>query len=395
MLLSLSLILLVGFGLGSLLYRFGLPPLLGMMLAGIILGPFGFDVLSQEILMISPELRKMALIVILLRGGLTLNLRDLKRVGRPAALLCFVPALFEIAAITLLAPVLFHISTLDAALMGSVLAAVSPAVVVPRMIEMIGNKKGTNKSIPQMIMAGASVDDVFVIVVFTTLLSFLLGEDPSITLQWIRVPVSILSGFLVGMIAGRILAKLFQRVSIRDTAKVLILLSLSFLFVTMEEAWPMLPYSGLLSVMTMGISFLGKEPDRARRVHEKFSKIWVAAEILLFVLVGSAIHLPYLMEAGPLSAILILCGLLFRFGGVWVSTQGTLLNGRERLFCGVAYMPKATVQAAIGSIPLTMGLSSGNLILTVAVLSIFITAPAGALGIDHLQNRLLTHGDTP
>lgn len=395
MLLSLSLILLVGFGLGSLLYRFGLPPLLGMMLAGIILGPFGFDVLSQEILMISPELRKMALIVILLRGGLTLNLRDLKRVGRPAALLCFVPALFEIAAITLLAPVLFHISTLDAALMGSVLAAVSPAVVVPRMIEMIGNQKGTNKSIPQMIMAGASVDDVFVIVVFTTLLSFLLGEDPSMTLQWIRVPVSILLGFLVGMIAGRILAKLFQMVTIRDTAKVLILLSLSFLFVTMEEAWPMLPYSGLLSVMTMGISFLGKEPERARRVHEKFSKIWVAAEILLFALVGSAIHLPYLMEAGPLSALLILFGLLFRFGGVWASTQGTLLNGRERLFCGVAYMPKATVQAAIGSIPLTLGLSSGNLILTVAVLSIFITAPAGALGIDHLQNRLLTHGDTP
>lgn len=389
MLLSIALILLLGFSLGALLHRFGIPALLGMMIAGMILGPFGLDMLSVDILNISAELRKIALVVILLRGGLSLDLADLKKVGRPAMLLCFVPATLEMIAITLIAPLLFPISTLDAAIMGSVVAAVSPAVVVPRMIEMIGNKIGTKKSIPQMILAGSSIDDVFVIVVFTSLLSIQPGENIAIGTNLLHVPIAIVSGFIVGMLAGRILTVFFQKISIRDTAKVLVLLSLSFLLVTFEDAFPAIPFSGLLAVMAMGVSILRTDEERAIRILAKFSKIWVGAEILLFVLVGAAINTVYLLDAGLLSAVLVISGLVFRLAGVWVSTSKTILNPKEKLFCAVAYMPKATVQAAIGAIPLSMGLESGNLILTVAVLAILITAPLGAVGIDKLQRPLL------
>jgi NhaP-type Na+/H+ or K+/H+ antiporter len=388
MLLSIALILLLGFALGGLLHRLGIPALLGMMVAGMILGPFGLDLLSSEILTLSPELRKMALIVILLRGGLSLDLQDLKKVGRPAFLLCFVPALFEMTAITWLAPKLFQISTLDAAIMGAVVAAVSPAVVVPRMIEMIGNKIGTKKSIPQMILAGASVDDIFVIVIFTSLLAMHTGAQTT-SFDLLRVPLSITTGFLVGMLVGWLMATLFRKIHMRDTAKVLILLSVTFLLVSFEESFPSIPFSGLLAVMAMGVSLLRFYEVLANRIMPKFTKIWVGAEILLFALVGAAIDLEYLWEAGPLAVLLIIAGLAFRFAGVWTSTSKTILSPREKLFCAVAYMPKATVQAAIGAIPLSLGLASGNLILTVAVLAIMITAPLGAIGIDRLQRRLL------
>ncbi|QSX09048.1 cation:proton antiporter [Alkalibacter rhizosphaerae] len=389
MLLSIALILLMGFSLGALLHRIGIPALLGMMAAGMILGPYGLDLFSPEILLISPELRKIALIVILLRGGLSLDLKDLKQVGRPAVLLCFLPALLEMITITLLAPKLFPISTLDAALMGAVVAAVSPAVVVPRMIEMIGNKIGTKKSIPQMILAGASVDDIFVIVVFTSLLTMSTGGETSIGTNVIHVPLAILSGSLIGLSIGWISTLVFRKISVRDTAKVLILLSISFLMVSFEDAFPFIPFSGLLAVMAMGVSMLQSNRNMASRIMGKFSKIWVAAEILLFVLVGGAIDFRYLSDAGLLSMILLAAGLLFRFIGVWLSTSGTILENKEKLFCAIAYMPKATVQAAIGAIPLAMGLEAGNLILTVAVLAIIITAPLGAVGIDRLQRRLL------
>lgn len=389
MLISIALILLLGFSLGAILHRLGIPALLGMMLAGMILGPFGLDILSSDILAISPELRKIALVVILLRGGLSLDLSDLKKVGRPAILMCFIPATLEMITITLIAPMLFPITTLDAAIMGSVVAAVSPAVVVPRMIEMIGNKVGTKKSIPQMILAGSSIDDVFVIVVFTSLLAIQPGGDIALGANLLHVPVAIVTGFLFGMALGRVICILFKKFSIRDTAKVLILLSLSLLLVSFEDAYPGIPFSGLLAVMSMGISILQADLVRAKRIMSKFSKIWVGAEILLFVLVGAAINTPYLLNAGLLSAALIAIGLVFRFAGVWISTTKTILNPKEKLFCGVAYMPKATVQAAIGAIPLSLGMESGNLILTVAVLAILITAPLGAIGIDRLQRPLL------
>lgn len=390
MLFSLSLILILGFSLSGILNRFKIPGLLGLIVTGIVLGPQGFDLISLDILNISRDLREIALIVILLRAGMTLDLRDLKKVGRPALLLSFVPATLEIIAVILFAPALLGITRLEAAIMGAVLSAVSPAVVVPRMIHLMESGFGRKKRIPQMIMAGASVDDIYVIVLFTAFLGMYGGSEISAG-TLLSVPVSVALGLLLGIAGGLITVKIFSRLHIRDTVKVLIILSTSFLFMSLEDfIAPLIPLSGLLAVMALGGTILKSREPLARRLVGKFSKIWVGAEILLFVLVGAAVDVSALSGAGLSSVLLILAALAFRVFGVLLSLLKTDLDLKERIFTSIAYLPKATVQAAIGSIPLVQGVAAGNTILTVAVLAIMITAPLGAIGIDRLHGKMLT-----
>ena len=390
MLFSLALILTIGFALSGLLNRLKLPGILGMLATGIVLGPFALNLISGEILDISAELRQIALIVILVRAGLSLDINDLKKVGRPAILMCFVPATFELVAITILAPILFNISYIEAAIMGTVLAAVSPAVIVPRMLKVMEGGYGKKKSIPQLILAGASVDDVYVIVLFTAFMGMYQGSGFS-PLSLAAVPVSIVVGLAVGILVGMMLTWLFKKVHIRDTIKILIILSFAFFLVTMESVLkPYVPMSGLLGVMALGATILKQYTLLAKRLSGKFSKIWVGAEMLLFVLVGAAVDIRFVAGAGFMAVALILGALVFRIGGVYVSLLKTNLTKEEKLFCAMAYLPKATVQAAIGSIPLTSGVTSGNTILTVAVLAILITAPMGAIAVDFSYKRLLT-----
>jgi len=389
MLFSLALIIIIGFSLSGFFVKLKLPGLLGMILTGIFLGPYVFNLISSDILHLSPDLREIALIVILLRAGLSIDLNDLKKVGRPALLMCFVPATFEIIAITLLAPLFFSISYLEAALMGTVLAAVSPAVVVPRMIHLIESNYGKKNSIPHIIMAGASVDDIFVIVLFTSFMSMTQGSSFSVW-KILSIPISIILGFGIGYVVGLILVRLFKLFHLRDTAKVLLIISTAFLLITLET-WmkPFVAISGFLAIMALGISILKNYTHLATRLKGKFSKIWVGAEILLFVLVGASVDIRYLPQAGFYAVLLIVLALVFRMLGVATSLLGTHLTLKERLFCAIAYLPKATVQAAIGSLPLAAGLSSGNLILTVAVVAIVLTAPLGAIGIDLSYKKLL------
>lgn len=388
MLTSFALIFLCGMVLGGIFQKLRLPSLLGMLITGMILGPYALNLLDDSILGISADLRQLALIIILTRAGLSLNLSDLKKVGRPAVLLCFVPACFEIAGMVLLAPRLLGISVLDAAIMGAVVGAVSPAVIVPRMLRMMEQKQGTEKGIPQMILAGASVDDVFVIVLFTSFTGLAQGGNLS-PVQFLTIPVSILLGLAAGLICGWGMGKFFRAVHLRDSAKVLILLSISFLLVAAENALEgTVPFSGLLAVMGMGAALGKKRPEVAERLSSKFSKLWVAAELVLFVLVGAAVDLSYAVKFGPVMILVILGALVFRGLGVLLCTARTSLSKKERLFCTAAYLPKATVQAAIGGVPLAMGLSCGNIVLTAAVLAILITAPVGAFLIDHLAGRV-------
>ena len=390
MLLSLALIFLCGLALGGIFWKLHLPQLLGMLLTGILLGPYVLNLLDSSILGISADLRQIALIIILTRAGLNLDLEDLKKVGRPAALLCFVPAAFEIAGMLLLAPRLLRISLLEAAVMGTVVAAVSPAVVVPGMLKLMEEGYGTQKSIPQMIMAGASVDDVFVIVLFTSFTGLAGGGGIS-AWDFVRIPVSILLGLAGGILCGMLLVVFFRKVHMRDSVKVIIILSLSFLLVTLEHALTgIVGFSGLLAVMSMGIALQKGRKEAAVRLSAKYSKLWVAAELLLFVLVGAAVDIPYAFRAGAAAAAVILGVLVFRMLGVLICLLGTELNRKEKLFCMFAYMPKATVQAAIGSVPLAMGLACGNIVLTVAVLAILITAPTGAFLIDFTYKRFLS-----
>ncbi|ODM06770.1 cation:proton antiporter [Eisenbergiella tayi] len=390
MLLSLALIFLCGLALGGIFRKLHLPQLLGMLLTGILLGPYVLNLLDSSILGISADLRQIALIIILTRAGLNLDLEDLKKVGRPAALLCFVPAAFEIAGMLLLAPRLLGISLLEAAVMGTVVAAVSPAVVVPGMLKLMEEGYGTQKSIPQMIMAGASVDDVFVIVLFTSFTGLAGGGGIS-AWDFVRIPVSILLGLAGGILCGMLLVVFFRKVHMRDSVKVIIILSLSFLLVTLEHALTgIVGFSGLLAVMSMGIALQKGRKEAAVRLSAKYSKLWVAAELLLFVLVGAAVDIPYAFRAGAAAAAVILGVLVFRMLGVLICLLGTELNRKEKLFCMFAYMPKATVQAAIGSVPLAMGLACGNIVLTVAVLAILITAPTGAFLIDFTYKRFLS-----
>lgn len=390
MLTSLALIFLFGLIFGALFQKLRLPPLLGMLIVGIVLGPYALNWLDDSLLSISADLRQIALIIILTRAGLNLNISDLKKVGRPAILMCFLPACFEILGMLVLAPPLLHISYLDAAIMGAVVGAVSPAVIVPKMLRLMEEGYGTKKSIPQLILAGASVDDVFVIVLFSSFTGLAKGESLS-PWRFAEISISILLGVLLGAALGLLLAFFFQKVHVRDSVKVLLLLSFSFLLVALEDALEgFVPISGLIAVMSLGIALQRKRDIVARRLSLKFSKLWVAAELLLFVLVGATVDLHYAYAAGLSAVILIFGVLLFRMAGVWVCLFKTKLLFKERLFCVLAYMPKATVQAAIGSVPLSMGLSCGNIVLTVAVLAILITAPLGAFLIDLTYKKLLT-----
>lgn len=389
MLTSLAIIFLLGLLLGKVFNLLKLPSLLGMIITGMILGPYALNLLDVSILDISPDLRQIALIIILTRAGLSLDISDLKRVGRPAILMCFVPACFEIIGVVLIAPKLLGISLLDAALMGSVLAAVSPAVVVPRMLKIMAEGYGKERSIPQMILAGAAVDDVFVIVLFTAFISLSTGGSISPS-SFIQIPISIFFGFLVGSILGLALTKFFKKFHMRDTIKIIIILSLSFLLMELENSLEgIVPISGLLAIMSLGIAIYRNYNVLAIRLEAKYNKLWVGAELLLFVLVGATVDLNYAFQAGGYGIAIVLGALVFRMMGVYISILGTSLSKKERLFSMVAYTPKATVQAAIGAVPLSMGLASGQLILTVAVLAILITAPFGAVFIDRSYTRLL------
>lgn len=389
MLTSLALIFLCGLLLGSIFQKIKLPPLLGMIITGIILGPYALNLIDQSVLSISSDLRQIALIIILTRAGLNLDINSLKKVGRPAILMCFLPACFEIIGMVLLAPLLLGISILDALIMGTVVAAVSPAVIVPKMLKLIETGYGKDKSIPQMIMAGASVDDVFVIVLFTSFTGLAQGESFS-PISLIQVPISIILGIGLGILIGILLGFFFKKVHMRDSIKVIIILSISFLLVTLENSLKgIVPISGLIAIMSIGISLQKIRSDASKRISTKFSKLWVAAELMLFVLVGATVDIKYAFSAGIMAILLIFGVLVFRMIGVLICLIKTKLNKKERIFCMIAYCPKATVQAAIGYIPLTMGLSCGNIVLTVAVLSILITAPLGAFFIELLYKRLL------
>lgn len=389
MLLSIALILLAGMFMGWFCKKIRLPGLLGMLFTGIILGPYVLNVIDDSILNISADLRKIALIIILTRAGLSLDIKDLKKVGRPAILMCFVPACFEMAGMILLAPRILGISTLDAAIMGAVVAAVSPAVVVPKMIKLMEEGYGVKKGIPQLILAGASVDDVFVIVMFTAFTGLAQGESVSVK-SFVNVPLSVITGALAGLAVGYLLAKFFERVHIRDTSKVMILLSISFVLLTAEDYFSdVIPFASLIGVMAAGVSLQKKREVVAKRLSYKFNKLWAVSEIMLFVLVGAAVDIQYAVKAGAAPVLLILAVLVFRMAGVLVCLLKTRLNRKERAFCMLAYMPKATVQAAIGGMPLAMGLSCGNIVLSVAVIAILITAPLGAFCIDATYRRFL------
>ena len=388
MLLSISLILIVGMFMGWLCQKCRLPSLLGMLATGMVLGPYVLNLLDGSILGISPELRKMALIIILTRAGLGLDTSGLKKLGRPAVLMCFVPASFELMGVLLLAPKLMGLTVLEAAILGAGL----PAVVVPRMVRLMDEGYGGKQGIPQLILAGASVDDVYVIVLFSTFVGMMQGESASL-LSFVNIPVSILLGMAVGLAVGSLLACFFAKVHIRDTAKVLIILSISFLLVAAEEALTTaITFSALIAIMFIGIGLQKKREVVAKRLSVKYGKLWVAAEVFLFVLVGATVNIGYLGKVGAKALLLIVGALAFRMLGVFVCLLGTSLSKKERLFAMMAYTPKATVQAAIGGIPLALGFACGDTVLTVAVLAIVLTAPLGAFAMDLSYKKLLKKG---
>lgn len=389
MLLSISMILLVGMSMGWICQKIKLPSLIGMLATGIVLGPYVLNMIDGSILSISSELRKIALIIILTRAGLGLDLSGLKKIGRPAILMCFVPASFELAGMILLAPRLLGLSVLEAAVMGSVLAAVSPAVVVPRMVKLMDEGYGVKEGIPQLILAGASVDDVYVIVLFSTFIGMMQGEGVS-AVSFINIPVSIFLGIIIGLLMGLALAYFFQKVHIRDTSKVLIILSISFLLVTLEDKMTTaITFSALIAIMFIGIGLKNKSEVVAKRLSAKYGKLWVGAEVFLFVLVGATVNISYLGNAFLKAMVVIIGALIFRMLGVFVCLIRTEFTKKEKLFAMMAYTPKATVQAAIGGIPLALGFSCGDIVLTIAVLAIVITAPLGAFAIDLSYKKLL------
>lgn len=389
MLFSIGCMLLLGLLLGECCKRVKLPGLLGMLLTGILLGPYVLNWIDSSILGISGELRKIALLIILMRAGLTLDIKDLKKVGRPAVLMCFVPACFEILGMVFLAPKILGVTVLEAAIMGAVVGAVSPAVIVPKMIQLIKEGYGTKKSIPQLILAGALVDDVFVIVVFSAFTGAAKGGSLSFG-SLAKTPISIILGGLVGLVIGYGIITYFQKFHVRDTVKIIILVSISFMLVTFEDVFGnVFPFSGLIAIICLGVGFKIKGESVAIRLSNKLNKMWIVAEIMLFVLVGATVDLKYAAMSGISALLLIVMVLLFRMLGVLCCLVGTKLNFKERIFCVIAYMPKATVQAAIGGIPLAMGLGCGSIVLTVAVLAILITAPLGAFLIDFSHKKLL------
>ena len=395
MLTSLSFIFLVGLAMGASCQKLKLPRIIGMLATGIVLGPYVLDLLDPSILSISSDLRKMALIIILLKAGLSLNLEDLKKVGRPAIMMAFVPATFELIGYLVFAPLILGITRVEAAVMGSVLAAVSPAVVVPRMVQLMENKYGTEKAIPQMIMAGASCDDIFVIVLFTTFLSMAQGGSADIK-AFVNIPISIILGIILGAIVGYLLYLFFETAYakkhyVRNSMKVIIVLGFSFLLIAIE-GWleGKIAVSGLLAVVSMACVLKMKCTSFvSKRLSEKFGKLWFAAEVILFVLVGAAVDIRYTLDAGLAAVAMIFAALIFRSFGVWLCTVKTSLTLKERAFCVIAYLPKATVQAAIGSVPFAAGLPCGKIVLSVAVMAIIITAPLGAFGMDFTYKKFL------
>lgn len=389
MLLSISLILLLGMFSGFICKKIKLPSLIGMLATGIILGPYVLNLIDSSILGISAELRKIALIIILTRAGLGLDLSALKKLGRPALMMCFVPATAELIGMILLGPALFHISILEAAILGSVLAAVSPAVIVPRMVKLTEEGFGTKRGIPQLILAGASVDDVYVIVLFSTFTGIAKGDGASV-MSFVNIPVSIVLGIGIGILLGVILSYAFTKFHLRDTVKVMIIMSISFILVACEDALnTSVTFSALIAVMFIGVALKNKKAEVSKRLSAKFNKLWVCAEVFLFVLVGACVNISYVGKAGLPAVALIFGVLVFRMLGVFLCVVGSGLNSKEKLFAMLAYTPKATVQAAIGGVPLAMGLECGELVLTVAVLAIVITAPLGALAIDSSYKKLL------
>lgn len=397
MLTSFALIFLVGLSMAAICQKMKFPRIIGMLLTGIILGPYALNLLDETILNISSELRQMALIIILLKAGLSLDISDLKKVGRPAILMSFLPASFEILAFILFAPYILGITTIEAAVMGAVLGAVSPAIVIPRMVSLMESKHGTAKSIPQLIMAGASCDDIFVIVLFSTFVSMTQGDKISL-ISFINIPISIILGVLIGSVTGFLLSLFFEtsyanKNCIRNSTKVLIVLGFSFLLMALENwAKEFVSISGLLAVVSMAcVIKLKSVVFVSKRLSDKFGKLWIAAEIILFVLVGAAVDIRYTLNAGIMTVIMIFIALAIRSIGVILCLIGTNLNLKERIFCMIAYLPKATVQAAIGSVPLSLGLPCGKIVLSIAVLAILITAPLGALGIDLSYKKFLTH----
>lgn len=390
MLLSIALILILGMFMGWLCQKIKLPSLLGMLITGIVLGPYGLNLLDGSILGISADLRKIALIIILTRAGLGLDISGLKKIGRPAVLMCFVPASFELLGMILLAPKLMGLTTLEAAIMGAVLAAVSPAVVVPRMVKLMDEGYGVKEGIPQLILAGASVDDVYVIVLFSTFVGMMQGEGASV-LKFVNIPISIFLGIAIGLVLGVLLAHYFKKVHIRDTSKLLIILSISFLLVVLEDKLTTaITFSSLIAIMFIGVGLQKKREVVAKRLSAKYGKLWVAAEVFLFVLVGATVNISYLGKVGAKALLVIVGALVFRMLGVFVCLLGTSLKRKERLFAMLAYTPKATVQAAIGGIPLALGFACGDTVLTVAVLAIVITAPLGAFAIDLSYKKWLS-----
>ena len=389
MLFSIAMILIVGMLLGWICQKVKLPSLLGMLVTGMLLGPYVLNLLDKNILQISPDLRKIALIIILTRAGLGLDLSGLKKIGRPAVMMCFVPASFELIGIILLAPKIMGLTVLEAAILGAVLAAVSPAVVVPRMVKLMEEGYGVKKGIPQLILAGASVDDVYVIVLFSTFTGMMQGQGASL-IRFVNIPVSIFLGIMVGLLLGTGMAFYFEKVHIRDTIKVLLLLSVSFLLVTAEDhLTTQITFSALIAIMFIGIGLKQKREVVAQRLSTKYSKLWVAAEVFLFVLVGATVNVHYLRHVGVRALLVIIGALLFRMTGVFACLLKTKLNTKERAFTMMAYTPKATVQAAIGGIPLALGFACGDTVLTAAVLAIVLTAPLGAFMIDWSYKKML------
>ena len=395
MLTSLALIFLVGLAMASVCQKLHLPRIIGMLVTGVLLGPYVLNLFDESILGVSAELRRMALVIILIKAGLSLSIEDLKKVGRPSVLMSFLPAVFEILAFVLFAPFVLGVELIEAAVMGAVLGAVSPAVVVPRMVQLMEEGYGTDKSIPQMILAGASLDDVFVIVLFSTFVGMAQGSGARV-MDFVGIPVSIVLGILLGAAVGYVLAWFFEAHHahgrhIRNSVKVILVLGVSFLLLAAEERLEgFVPVSGLLAVMSMSLVLaMRSAPQVTKRLQEKYGKLWLAAEVILFALVGAAVDIRYTLQAGVAAIGMIFLALVFRSAGVLLCLIGTPLNRKERIFCVIAYLPKATVQAAIGSIPLSLGLPCGNMVLSVAVLSIVLTAPLGAFGMDLTYKKLL------
>ncbi len=390
MLVSVALILVSGVVLEYTLKMLKLPALLGYLIAGILLGPFGLNLVDSDLLRLSPDIRQVALIVILTRAGLSLDIKRLLEVGRPAIMMCFVPATIEIIASMILGPLFFGFSLIQSLLIGAILAAVSPAVVVPRMVDLIQSRRGTNKQVPQMILAGASADDVFVLVLFSAFLTIALGGSVS-AWTFMQVPVSIIAGILGGAVLGYLLNILFVHVRLKRVFQVMILLTSGMLLMSLEAVFAGL-FSGILAVISMNIMIRTQSEKLSDDLSGSFNQIWFVAEIFLFFLVGVSVNPANAVSYGFLPILFILILSLCRlFIGVKLSLLKTPFNKKEKTFVLMSYLPKATVQAAIGSVPLANGIAGGELMLALAVLSILITAPFGAIGMDYFAPRLLTN----